>query len=119
MASRSRELGRHRIRTALQQVEVTWEKPFGDFRRAHTGLSLHFSLVRLGVRVTTQCPGPKVLPFTGALGDMRENPPRVLVALSTGAGRGSSNSRTPGLEQSNAKLGQMSEAQATPPLEVT
>lgn len=118
MVSRSRELGRHRIRIALQQVEVTWKKPLGDFRGGHTGLSLHFSLVRLGVRVTTQRLGPKA-PFTGALGDMRENPPRVLVALSTGAGRGSNNSRTPGLEQSNAKLREMSEAQATPRLEAT
>ncbi|EWG51188.1 hypothetical protein FVEG_10259 [Fusarium verticillioides 7600] len=75
-------------------------------------------MVRLGVRVTTQRLGPKV-PFTGALGDMRENPPRVLVALSTGAGRGSNNSRAPGLEQSNAKLREMSETQATPRLEAT
>ncbi|KAF5529101.1 hypothetical protein FNAPI_13996 [Fusarium napiforme] len=50
------------------------------------------------------------VPFTGALGDMRENPPRVLVALFTGAGEGSNNSRTPGLEQSNTKLREMSEA---------
>ncbi|KAG5746048.1 hypothetical protein H9Q72_002462 [Fusarium xylarioides] len=43
-------------------------------------------------------PGTQGVPFTGALGDMRENPRRVLDALFTGAGRGSNNSRTPGAQ---------------------